>query len=387
MDHKTYLTNKHFCPIPWTGFMYNFDGKVKHCIRSPTVLGDINHDSISDILTNDTSHRHKTNMLQNIPSESCSVCYNLESDKRGFDIISDRVFYLKELKTVDKSLYDNTSGVKLYKTDIRWSNVCNFACVYCGSEFSSKWAAELGVVQPLPPDHRIQELKELVLENVTDLKHVYLAGGEPLLMKENYELLTVLKEKNPAVHLRVNTNLSKVDTKVFDLLCGFKNVHWTVSVESIGEEYDYIRFGGSWSDFQDNLNVIRKLDHKISFNMLHFLLNYLSIFDCIEYLQHQGFHNNSFIIGPVANPTYLNIRHLPAHMLNSIKLKLDDVLSTSPGFLLEDGLRNIQAHINTPYEKNIEYSLQKIQELDRRRGIDSRQVFRSFYNSLGEYHG
>lgn len=350
------------------------------------MLGDLSISSIQEIVNSPQAVQHKADMLQGKPSVACQLCYNLEQEKKSFDIISDRVFYLRELKDVNKTVYDCVDNFELHKTDIRWSNVCNFACVYCGPEFSSRWSTELGVSTPTPPESRTQELRDWVMGEVKNLKHVYLAGGEPLLMKENHTLLLALLDQNPDVNLRVNTNLSKVDTKVFDLLCEFKNVHWTVSVESMAAEYEYIRYGGSWGDFLDNLSVIRRLNHKITFNMLHFILNYLSIFDCIEFLKDQGFHNNSFVVGPVTGPGYLNIRHLPDSMLNSVKYKLDEVLSKSPGFLLEDGLRNIQAHISTPMDRNIEFSLQQIQKLDRRRGLDSKKVFSKFYKSLREQH-
>ena len=87
-----------------------------------------------------------------------------------------------------------------------------------------------------------------------DTEHVVITGGEPMLMKENLEFLQLLKKENPDCHIRVNTNLSTTMTGVFDLLCSFKNVHWTVSVESMGEEYEYIRHHGSWVDFDQNLD-------------------------------------------------------------------------------------------------------------------------------------
>jgi molybdenum cofactor biosynthesis enzyme MoaA len=118
----------------------------------------------------------------------------------------------------------------LQTIDVRWTNLCNFACVYCGPEFSSKWANELSIQTAQPTSQQQQDFKEYIFDHVSQLKHVYLAGGEPLLMKENLELLQNL---NPGVSLRINTNLSKTDTQVFDAICKFKNVHWTVSVETI----------------------------------------------------------------------------------------------------------------------------------------------------------
>ena len=144
-----------------------------------------------------------------------------------------------------------------------------------------------------------EKIKELVFKNIENLQKVYLAGGEPILMKENLEFLKLLKEKNPNCTIRVNTNLSTTKTGIFDLLVSFPNVHWTISVETVGQEYDYIRHHGSWSDFEKNLKVVRALEHKISFNMLHFILNCYSLFDCVDHLRDMGFQDNSFIIGPL----------------------------------------------------------------------------------------
>jgi len=194
------------------------------------------------------------------------------------------------------------------------------------------------------------------------------------------EFLQLLKETNPAINLRINTNLSKVDTGIFDLVCEFKNVHWIVSVETIEQEYEYVRYGGTWLDFVDNLSTINQLGHKISFNMLHFLLNYKSIFTCIDYLKRLGFHNNSFIIGALLQPDYLNIRHLPDNMLNFVKEELTKRINEHPGFLLENGYRNVLDYINQPTEKNLAESFRQIEILDQRRGLDSTKIFKDLYH-------
>jgi MoaA/NifB/PqqE/SkfB family radical SAM enzyme len=382
VDSKEYLTNKSFCPIPWTGFMYNSNGDVMNCIRSQRPIGNLKNDSIHDILKGNTETKER--MLTGQSGIGCNVCYELEGDNKGYDIISDRIFYLKELKSVDRAVYDNPTNFDLHTIDIRWGNVCNFACVYCSPDYSSKWATELKIVVEQPASARVQELKDLVIQHADKLKHVYLAGGEPLLMKENLELLELLKQVNPNVNLRINTNLSKVDTRVFDLICTFPNVHWTVSIETVEEEFEYVRYGGKWQDFLDNLSTIKKLNHKISFNMLHFLLNYRSIFNCIRYLQKLGFHNNSFIIGPLLSPAYLNIRHLPNTMLQSVEQELKDWINQKPGFLLENSLRNMLQYIKTPMVKNIDYCLEEIAKLDQRRGLNSKQIFKDFYNLIEE---
>lgn len=376
MNSKDYLTNRAFCPMPWTGLMYNFDGTVKNCIRSAGPIGNIRHDNIEQILKRDVDIKLDMQTAHKFPR--CQPCYELEKEKNNLDIISDRVFYLKELRDVDHTLYD-TTDFELHTVDVRWTNLCNFACVYCGPEFSSKWASERGVTMMTPVNHQVAKFKQYIFERAPQLKHVYLAGGEPLLMKENLEFLQLLRKTNPNVNLRINTNLSKVDTGIFDLVCEFKNVHWIVSVETMEEEYEYIRYGGSWNDFLINLNIIKKFNHKISFNMLHFLLNYRSIFDCVDFLKNMGFHNNSFILGSLLQPDYLNIRHLPEIKLKYVKDILTNKINEKPGFLLENGYRNILQYVEQPAVKNLNESFKQLMLLDQRRGLDSTKIFKDLY--------
>jgi MoaA/NifB/PqqE/SkfB family radical SAM enzyme len=382
MDRKKYLTNRAFCPVPWTSIMYNFDGTIKNCIRSADPIGNINNSSIEEILRQDDLI--KEDMQSGKKFSRCNPCYELEQQQNRFNIISDRVFYLKELRGVDNTLYD-TTNFDLHTVDIRWSNLCNFSCVYCSPDFSSKWASELNIVINTPEDVKKQKFKQYIFDRAAQLKHVYLAGGEPLLMKENLEFLQLLKQVNPEVNLRINTNLSHVDTHIFDLISEFKNVHWTVSVESMDQEFEYIRYGGTWQEFLNNLRTIKQFDHKISFNMLHFLLNHISIFDCVDFLKSQGFHNNSFIIGALTKPEYLNIRHLPENVLNSVKKILLDRISKQPGYLLENSYQNMLTHLDQPFVKNLQGAFEKIADMDQRRKLDSRTIFRNLYKE--ENHG
>jgi MoaA/NifB/PqqE/SkfB family radical SAM enzyme len=380
VDSKKYLTNKNFCPIPWTGFMYNSDGTVQNCIRNREPIGNLKQNSLKEILERNTEI--KQNMLDNKPGNGCHGCYQLEQGKKSFDIVSDRIFYLKELREVPLDTYSDVDNFDLHKIDIRWSNSCNFGCVYCGPEYSSRWVAELKLEKQQVPEDRVNELKEFVFSNVDTLKHVYLAGGEPLLMKENIEILELLLKRNPEVNLRVNTNLSKTGTPVFDLICKFKNVHWTLSVESMEDEFEYIRHGGKWQDFLDNLEVIRSLEHKVSFNMLWIPLNYLSIFECIKYLQQQGFHNNSFIVNAIENPQAFDIRNMPDIILEKLKDKLLYELAKAPGYLLENSYSNMLLFLKKPFEKNPELMLNYIKRIDQLRGLKSKEVFMEFYKCL-----
>jgi len=384
MTPKDVLTNPYFCPIPWTGLMYNgFDGTVKNCIRSAGTIGNIKDTPIEQVVHGNTNVLIQNKIVSDVAVPSCRTCYDLEHGKKGFDIISDRKFYIRELKNVSLDTY-RAGNFDLKTIDVRWTNLCNFACVYCNPEFSSRWADELDIKQQTPTQEQRANFKQYIFDRADQLEHVYLAGGEPLLMRENLELLDLL---DPDVNLRINTNLSKVDTRVFERICEFRNVHWTVSVETTEDEFEYVRHGGRWQDFQDNLKHINSLDHKITFNMLHFLLNYQSIFGCVDLLKAQGFHNNAFVIGALLEPEYLNIRHLPDSVLQSVKSTLETRINESPGYLLEDSYRNMLHYIEQPFEKDFLGSMAELYTLDQRRKVDSSKIFKDLYNIKENYHG
>jgi len=379
MDAKEILTNKSFCPLPWTGFIVQQNGDVKNCVLSKEIIGNIDTHSIEEILAGKKNIKIKEEMLADKKPDSCVGCYQLEKNKNNFDIISQRIYYIKELRGVDPLLYDQIINFNLHTVDIRWTNQCNQACVYCGPHNSTVWEKEIGASKIMSTIAKTA-IRNFIFNNIKQLRNVYLAGGEPTLMNENLEFLNLLLKENPNVTLRVNTNLSNIDTKIANLIKQFKNVHWIVSVESTEKHYEYIRYGGNWKKFCNNLEEIKKINgHKISFNMLYCILNYLEIFRCVDYLTTLGFHNNSFVLGPVYGPVYLNVLNLPNEKIQQARAELNRRINSSPGFILEDGYINLLKYLDTPFKKNIEKSFLELKKLDNRRRIDSTSIFKELY--------
>jgi MoaA/NifB/PqqE/SkfB family radical SAM enzyme len=168
---------------------------------------------------------------------------------------------------------------------------------------------------------------------------------------------------------------------VGQLIKEFKNVHWIVSVESTGAAYDYIRYGGSWNTFCNNLKELKKTtNHKISFNMLYFILNYIKLFDCVDFLRDAGFHENSFVIGPLYGPEYLNILNLPQEKIDQAKNILENRIQSKPGYFLQDSYSNLLKYLDTPYEKNLRSTFDGLDKLDTRRKLDSKKIFGEVYD-------
>ena len=188
------LLEKNFCVIPWTGFELEPNGNIKNCIISKSAIGNIHKQHISDIVRNNPTRKL---MLEGQYPTSCEGCYLQEKHRaNNFESISSRLYYAKELANkIPKDLLDK-DNFSLKHVDLRWSNKCNQACTYCGPEYSSKWATERGI-KISNDKERIERLKEYVYSNIQNLENVYLAGGEPLLMKQNKDFLDRLHVANP----------------------------------------------------------------------------------------------------------------------------------------------------------------------------------------------
>lgn len=383
MTPKDFLTNKALCVLPWTGVYIRPDGEVQNCAITQQPLGNINSDSLDSILHNDINVTIKKDMLQGVMHQRCSTCYRLEANQKNhFDQVTNRVWYIKIIEKNNLDFYDNPENHNLKILDLRWHNTCNFACVYCGPDLSSQWESELNLPQKINKD-ALQQSIAYIDSKLDQVEHVYLAGGEPLLIKENISLLNKIYVVNPNITIRINTNLSVVDNPVYNLLKKFKNVHWTISVDSVGEEFEYVRYGGRWDLFVKNLKQLATEFDTINFNMVWFVLNYQSIFECMDFLLDMGFHENTFIVNPLDSPDCLHILNLPDSKIAKIKNILSERLTQcNPSYALHNSLSLMLNILEQPHTKNLAALFHFLADLDHRRKLDSRSVFPDLYSML-----
>lgn len=380
MTPKEYITKKSLCTLPWMGVYVQPDGDVRNCAITRETLGNINEQPLEDILHNDVNQTIKKDMLNDVMHHRCGHCHLLEKNQKvGTNSISNRVWYLKTLKTKDLNFFDDPSNFKLNMLDLRWKNTCNFACIYCGPDLSSAWASELNMPQRIN-DEALQKSLDYIYSNLDTVNHIYLAGGEPLLIKENLVLLKRIYEIKPDIEIRINTNLSMINNEIYNLLKKFKNIHWTVSVDGVGKEFEYVRYGGVWDQFVENLKQLRQDFEKINFNATWCILTAYGTLESIEFLQNMGFHENSFIVNPLTKPVEWHVGNLPESELlelkNKIKSKLDQA---DPKYSLYNSLDLMLNYISTPVEKNIKLTFDELEKIDSRRKIDSSKIFTYLY--------
>lgn len=256
-----------FCLQPWIGIHGWPDGSVFPCCmyNSKTPLGNLNQNSIEEILHNDDYVKLRQELLENKKPEGCRRCYQLE-DANLTTLRQTTTARYPHLYQKIKQLND-THNVELKYLDVRFSNICNFKCRTCGPELSNKWWQELhgtpgkpdaGVIQ-IPRD-RFWDFYEKALETADEITF---AGGEALMQEEHYKALQrLIQLKKFEISINYTTNLSVLKYKqydLFDIWSNFKNIEIYASLDASGARGEYLRKGTDWNKIEENRKRLKQL--------------------------------------------------------------------------------------------------------------------------------
>jgi radical SAM protein with 4Fe4S-binding SPASM domain len=261
-----------YCTSPWTGLFLNTNGEVKSCCSGTWHWGNLKSQSLDAILANPAVQKLKADMLSGRENDYCSNCRYAESVSGH----SQRQYY-DQVTVTDP----DTCNYQLQILDMRWSKLCNLTCVYCSDYFSSSWQEALGLpLSPVRLSYHDQLLK-YIDDSSSRIRNVIIAGGEPLLQKQNIRML----ESLPAdVHINIITNLTinLAHSPVFAMIKDRDNVHWDISLENVGPQYEYVRHRADWRQFSDNLDLLKAHGRHMTFFGVFCLY---SISQIMEYYQ------------------------------------------------------------------------------------------------------
>lgn len=300
--NKDFLLNdsKTFCMFPWLHLNATPKGDVYPCCSNDYTdpVGNTKDNSLEEIFNSPKMKELRLDMLNERKNKICDFCYKHEEagphsfrnySKEHFDKYFDEIVpTTQEDGTVDE--------FKMRYFDIRFSNICNFKCRTCGSEFSSKWGEEMK--KNYDPNHpvliHVDDNKGTVLDEVLEhIEHIdlaYFAGGEPLITDEHYTMLEAMIRKGRTdITLRYNTNASNIKYKkhdILDLWKHFKRIELSCSIDHYGERAEYMRKGTDWGKVEENLLTFRDLDYVIfQMNTVFSIYNYMTITDFYQYLK------------------------------------------------------------------------------------------------------
>jgi MoaA/NifB/PqqE/SkfB family radical SAM enzyme len=338
------LTDKNkdaYCPVPWREQMIESNGAIRLCcLAQDTIKNDdgteanVATDSLDKIWNNKHMQEIRQSMIDGVKDDMCKACYQHEANN-GY---SNRENELEEYLTF-KSEYSSDIIVdeKPNYYDVRFGNLCNMKCITCGPQYSSEHYEEyikihedlkvetnnnivkideemtklgeychVGRIMTSDEMDLIKEEKENyewpendsifnnILEqiNKSNIIKLYITGGEPTISAANKRLLKELVDsgKSQNITLWLNTNMTNVNEAFYNLVAQFKHVRLMMSIDGIGDTFEYIRYPGQWKQIDKNIHKLIDFVNNVAPQKFDLqlapviqLLNLLNLEDIIEY--------------------------------------------------------------------------------------------------------
>lgn len=224
----------------------------------------------------------------------------------------------------------------LYGADVKLTNVCNFQCAMCdpsdSSQIYSSWIRDQdhpwiktqmekdpGFIPLVRETYKNRTNHDLLIQLLQKKpKYIKLLGGEPLLDAKMFSILDQVPiEQKQKTNLLFVTNgsVDLLDTK--SRLRDFRDVHFVVSLESIGPVQDYVRRGSDWSQIEANID--RWLRNMSSANLaVHATAQALTVLHLprlIEWCRQKQIYLEIDILD---NPVHMNLSAIPDELKNTI---------------------------------------------------------------------
>lgn len=320
--------SKTFCPIPWNFQAVRNNGDIRICCQANVTENqgvvrkadgtpyNASRDSMTEARNAELMREVRKNMLQGEWSRECGRCQQEEesglNSRRQYELENWRDFTFEDAQRVTAE--DGTiTEPNLEYYDLRFGNLCNLACRMCGPTDSHTWYEQWteyhgsteykdthGTVKLTRNEngrletndynwHGSESFWQQLEANIPNIRHVYMAGGEPMMIERHYEFLQRCIDRGQAgkMILEYNTNMSNLPNRVLDMWTKFKQVRVGASMDGMGAVVEYQRWPLKWTQAYKNL---QKLD---------------------EYAQ----NNDNILPWMACTVTAYNVWHIPKFML------------------------------------------------------------------------
>lgn len=360
--------SKTFCILPWIHVATRPNGDARLCcgsnasqatkgildaglVKTETgVPANFGRDSLLSSINNDYMKDVRTTMLEGKIPASCSKCF--EEEENG--IISKRVWelYYWENEGIDleelvkETKQDGSIPPVIQYLDLRLGHTCNLKCIMCTPHDSSRWVSDHSQIVKIVKSpvvlnqmrweadkfdnywYEKPELWKEIFDQIPNIRQLYFAGGEPLMIKEHKKFLEEIVARGYAsnITVRYNSNGIFVDDYIIDLWSKFKEVRFAFSIDAIGERNHYIRYPSDWDIIVKNLHRLDNTPENIKIGIACAvqIFNIKHIIDFAKWKIQQNFKKiNKFEMfgiesgGGLLNmhmlyiPTFLSARILP----------------------------------------------------------------------------
>ena len=363
------MSDNFYCPLPFKHAFIDSTG-VAACCQTPRYKV-----SLDEWVSHPKLLELQQAILNNKVANVCQGCVKQE-DLQGQSLRTN------SLRDYNDKRFTETD---IDFIDFRSFNICNFKCRSCNPEFSHGIGQEVKKNPKLEryfgsaPESKTVSVDDenvnWIKANLHSLKRIMFTGGEPTRIPGVKLLIEQIKNNYPDVQVLITSNASFQDDFWYDLTRTFHNLHWTVSIDAIGDAASIIRHGSNWDIIEKNVRWLAKHSYSLDINTVVTNLNIFHLGKILEFgreMQKQsatplgkngdlGCRHQFFVC---TRPYYLSADNLSEDLLASANIYLQELttldLDDEQSQML-DGL--IQQISNASYDANLwekqhDYNLQ-----------------------------
>jgi uncharacterized protein (DUF779 family) len=388
---------KNFCIAPFLQLTTHPTGSFSPCPYLGGTTWAKNTNSILSRWQGSDLESLRQDFIDDKQSPICNRCWHEETNGkkslrlRLFDPVnqtSDHSFV--DPLTTDTSIINKINDLSYRKgpevLTIKNGNVCNAKCRVCHPSDSSRWiddsiklkkitGKQYYVVDQTEKNWTDDQIEE-ILSFAGGLKRLELYGGEPMYNKKVHRLLEQIVEQGHAGHiiLYINTNGSVNIVEKIPCIKEFKEIEIGVSIDGVGDHFNYIRHGLEYETIKVNIQAWIK--YFTQHNVKYFIdsISTVEILNIFYLPELKKAVMDILPLSPYWNllvdPAYLFIKNMP----DSIKTAVIDKLSPDPEF--SDLINVIKQPADLSEWRNF---LQVTQALDQIRNEDFSKTFPEFF--------
>lgn len=376
------------CLLPWVNLFYHTNGKVYPCCKlggNPEFEVGSSLQPVSQ-LQNASVLRDMRVQIKNgaLPPACVRHCV---SGIQPLNILLPTEFKKNKQTYYSDTAEDGSVTIPLQTCNIDESNLCNFKCVYCSKEHSTKFD---GILRKAFPS--TDEMLKLLTPVLDSVKLLILAGGESHMQKGYYQLLEhLIAIGRTDIGVQFVTNMSGYTFQgrnLYKLLNQFSNATIIGSLDASGKRAEFIRRGTVWEHIIANRRYLQQFPN-IKF-VLQPVVSNLSVFSLFDF--HREWVERGFVekqnvrLFCLTHPKELGVNVLPVEVKEKVKVKLDlykqwvkeSLDAELNGVTLSRKISSISHWVDQPSEVSIKHLWEFISPLRSTLTCEFEDIFTEF---------
>lgn len=345
-----------FCYMPWTMVYSEVDGNWQTCCHALTSELKVADNTPEQWMKSDLQNALRDEMLdpdsdRELINKVCRRCVkeeNLYGESR-------RLRKLRSIATTEPYRTDIFKAAEKYRetgefefderileTQVKvFGMECNLDCHMCHPRHSTiRQKTQLtdgmisediyGKIETVKKRTKLAaDLDEIdIMDELKDLApytyNVKIIGGEPLVMKKQFEYLKMLIDTGYSknINIKYQTNMTILGNekhKVIDFIPHFRRFVFTASIDSMGDAIEYCRRRTKWDSVLENIKIVKKFPNvTVDCNCTMGFLSILRFYEFLEWKENTDLLAKHASVYALERPRHLQVRNLPEKIKNNL---------------------------------------------------------------------